>query len=63
MAGRAGDHGGRRAQAGQRQVPQAGVEGRVHEDQVASHSPQLVFVDANNRQTELRHQVPIQLGE
>lgn len=36
---------------------------QVHEDQVASHSPQLVFVDANNRQTELRHQVPIQLGE
>jgi hypothetical protein len=30
---------------------------------VASHSPQLVFVDTNNRQTELRHQVPIQLGE
>jgi aspartate 1-decarboxylase len=36
---------------------------QVHEDQVATHTPQLVFVDAANRQTELRHQVPVQLGE
>ncbi|WP_343591238.1 aspartate 1-decarboxylase [Paracidovorax wautersii] len=33
---------------------------QVHEDQVASHQPQLVFVDAQNRQTELRHHVPTQ---
>ncbi len=36
---------------------------QVHEDQVATHTPQLVFVDATNRQTELRHQVPVQLNE
>ena len=36
---------------------------QVHEDQVASHEPQLVFVDSNNRQTELRQQVPVQQGE
>jgi len=34
---------------------------QVHEDQVASHQPQLVFVDAKNRQTELRHKVATQL--
>ena len=33
---------------------------QVHEDQVATHEPQLVFVDANNRQVELRHTVPTQ---
>ena len=33
---------------------------QVHEDQVAAHEPQLVFVDANNRQVELRHAVPTQ---
>ena len=33
------------------QVPEAGV---------AAHKPQLVFVDANNRQTELRDHVPTQ---
>ena len=33
---------------------------QVHNDQVAEHKPQLVFVDDKNRQTELRHQVPIQ---
>jgi len=33
---------------------------QVHEDQVARHEPQLVFVDAQNRQTELRHHVPTQ---
>jgi aspartate 1-decarboxylase len=34
---------------------------QVHDDQVAGHQPQLVFVDAQNRQTELRHKVPTQL--
>jgi aspartate 1-decarboxylase len=33
---------------------------QVHEDQVANHQPQLVFVDGNNRQTVLRHHVPTQ---
>jgi len=33
---------------------------QVHEDQVARHEPQLVFVDAQNRQTALRHHVPTQ---
>ena len=33
---------------------------QVHEDQVARHEPQLVFVDAHNRQTALRHHVPTQ---
>jgi L-aspartate-alpha-decarboxylase len=33
---------------------------QVPEDQVAAHRPQLVFVDANNRQTELRDHVPTQ---
>ncbi len=33
---------------------------QVHEDQVAAHQPKLVFVDAQNRQTELRHQVTTQ---
>ncbi len=36
---------------------------QVHEDQVPTHQPQLVFVDAHNRQTELRHQVPVQPAE
>jgi aspartate 1-decarboxylase len=34
--------------------------GQIHEDQVASHQPQLVFVDEHNHQTELRHAVPTQ---
>lgn len=34
---------------------------QVHNDQVAGHEPQLVFVDGKNQQTELRHQVPTQL--
>lgn len=34
--------------------------GQIHEDQVASHQPQLVFVDEHNRPTELRHAVPTQ---
>ncbi len=33
---------------------------QVHEDQVATHKPQLVFVDEANRQMELRHAVPTQ---
>ena len=33
---------------------------QVHEEQVASHAPQLVFVDERNRQTALRHAVPTQ---
>lgn len=33
---------------------------QVHEDQLATHQPRLVFVDAQNRQTELRHHVPTQ---
>ena len=33
---------------------------QVHEDHVKTHEPQLVFVDDNNRQTELRHHVPTQ---
>lgn len=33
---------------------------QVHEDQVGTHQPQLVFVDEHNRQTELRHAVPTQ---
>ncbi|MDD2712595.1 MAG: aspartate 1-decarboxylase [Simplicispira sp.] len=33
---------------------------QVPEDQVTTHTPQLVFVDAHNRQTELRHHVPTQ---
>lgn len=33
---------------------------QVSEERVATHQPQLVFVDAHNRQTELRHAVPMQ---
>jgi len=33
---------------------------QVHEERVASHQPQLVFVDEHNRQTALRHQMPTQ---
>ena len=33
---------------------------QVSEDRVATHQPQLVFVDENNRQTQLRHHVPTQ---
>src|SRR3990167_5162716 len=33
---------------------------QVHEDQVATHKPQLVFVDEANRQMELRDHVPTQ---
>jgi len=51
----------RRASAGDLIIIAAFAQ--VHEEHVAAHSPQLVFVDANNRQTELRHHVPVQLGE
>ena len=33
---------------------------QVHEKDVAAHEPQLVFVDENNRQVDLRHHVPTQ---
>lgn len=33
---------------------------QVHNDHVADHTPQLVFVNAENKQTSLRHQVPVQ---
>ncbi len=33
---------------------------QVDEAQLAAHQPQLVFVDAKNRQVELRHHVPTQ---
>ena len=46
----------RRASAGDLLIIAAFAQ--VHEDQVATHEPQLVFVDANNRQVELRHAVP-----
>jgi aspartate 1-decarboxylase len=34
----------------------------VHLDrsEIAAHQPQLVFVDENNRQKELRHHIPVQ---
>ena len=48
----------RRASAGDLLIIAAFAQ--VHEDQVAAHEPQLVFVDANNRQVELRHAVPTQ---
>ena len=34
----------------------------VHLDrsEIATHQPQLVFVDENNRQKELRHHIPVQ---
>jgi aspartate 1-decarboxylase len=34
---------------------------QVHEDNVAGHRPQLVFVDDKNKQAELRHKVATQL--
>ena len=33
---------------------------QVHEDQVAKHEPQLVFVDEHNKPIALRHYVPTQ---
>jgi aspartate 1-decarboxylase len=34
---------------------------QVHEEQMAGHTPKLVFVDDNNRQTELRNKVATQM--
>ena len=34
---------------------------QVHEDHVSNHRPRLVFVDPQNRQTALRHNVATQL--
>lgn len=36
---------------------------QVHENKVAEHHPQLVFVDDKNRQTELRTKVPTQRNQ
>lgn len=33
---------------------------QVHEEQVATHKPKLVFVDAHNRQNAARDHVPVQ---
>ena len=33
---------------------------QVHDEKVAEHKPQLVFVDDKNQQTALRHKVPTQ---
>jgi aspartate 1-decarboxylase len=33
---------------------------QVDDKEIASHEPQLVFVDDKNKQTELRHKVPTQ---
>lgn len=33
---------------------------QVHDDKVAEHVPQLVFVDNQDKQTALRHRVPTQ---
>jgi len=33
---------------------------QVHEEHVATHEPQLVFVDEHNKQVGLRHHVPTQ---
>lgn len=33
---------------------------QVDDKEIASHQPELVFVDDKNKQTELRHQVPTQ---
>ena len=48
----------RRASAGDLIIIAAFAQ--VHEDQVATHTPQLVFVDDKNRQVALRHAVPTQ---
>ena len=33
---------------------------QVHDEQVGTHQPRLVFVNGQNQQTELRSQVPVQ---
>jgi len=48
----------RRASAGDLIIIAAFAQ--VHEDQVATHKPQLVFVDENNRANGSRDHVPVQ---
>ena len=36
--------------------------GREAIRKIKTHQPDLVFVDEHNRQTELRHKVPVQQG-
>ena len=49
----------RRASAGDLIIVAAFAQ--VHEDNVATHQPKLVFVNEKNQQTELRSNVPLQL--
>jgi aspartate 1-decarboxylase len=49
----------RRASAGDLIIIAAFAQ--VHEDNVATHQPKLVFVDEKNQQTGLRSSVPLQL--
>jgi aspartate 1-decarboxylase len=49
----------RRASAGDLIIIAAFAQ--VHEDNVATHQPKLVFVNENNQQTALRSNVPLQL--
>ena len=49
----------RRASAGDLIILAAFAQ--VHEDNVATHQPKLVFVNEKNQQTELRSNVPLQL--
>jgi aspartate 1-decarboxylase len=49
----------RRASAGDLIIIAAFAQ--VHEDNVASHEPKLVFVNEKNQQTALRSNVPLQL--
>jgi aspartate 1-decarboxylase len=51
----------RRASAGDLIIIAAFAQ--VHEEQVASHKPQLVFVDEHNRATGSRDHVPVQAQE
>jgi aspartate 1-decarboxylase len=49
----------RRASAGDLIIIAAFAQ--VHEDNVSTHQPKLVFVNEKNQQTELRSNVPLQL--
>ncbi|OPF65576.1 aspartate 1-decarboxylase [Hydrogenophaga sp. H7] len=51
----------RRASAGDLLIIAAFVQ--VHEDQVATHKPKLVFVDEHNRANGSRDHVPVQTQE
>ena len=51
----------RRASAGDLLIIAAFVQ--VHEDQVATHKPKLVFVDEHNRANGSRDHVPVQAQE